>query len=426
MPKNPLEDPGLGEKFRLYQVDISGMTKKALEDLPLNAKEKERCKNFFALGLVSWIYTRPLDPTLDAIRKRFAKNPTFVEANTRVLKAGHAFGETAEMFSEHYGVEAAEMPPGLYRSMTGNRALAWGLLAAAERTQLPDGVRRVSHHARQQHPGRAGHAQALPDPDLPGGGRDRSGDLGDRRGVRRRDRRHRLERTRHRAQGRGHRARGDGRAAHRDLRHPARRPQHGPPHQDRAGRPDAGPVRTQQRVADRRDGSLHARRLLLHRVRGGADRRQVHGAGHGAVRRLPRQRVGALAHSRREDAARHPGHVPDRDRRASSRTCAIRRRLRGRGCVRGRPGSSTGSAASRSRTSRATSPTMPTTTTTWSGRAPRRCAAWLRRFRRPRSTAPRRAMCWSSAGAARTAPSRLRWKRRRWKASRWRPCICAT
>ena len=135
--KNPLEDPGLGEKYRLYQVDISGMTKKALEDLALNAKEKERCKNFFALGLVSWIYTRPLDPTLDAIKKRFAKNPLFVEANTRALKAGHAFGETAEMFAEHYGVEAAEMPPGLYRSMTGNRALAWGLLAAAERTQIP-------------------------------------------------------------------------------------------------------------------------------------------------------------------------------------------------------------------------------------------------------------------------------------------------
>jgi 2-oxoglutarate ferredoxin oxidoreductase subunit alpha len=136
-PKNPLNDPGLAEQYRLYQVDISGMTKKALEDLPLNAKEKERCKNFFALGLVSWIYTRPLDPTLDAIKKRFAKNPTFVEANIRVLKAGHAFGETAEMFSEHYGIEAAEMPPGVYRSMTGNRALAWGLLAAAERTKIP-------------------------------------------------------------------------------------------------------------------------------------------------------------------------------------------------------------------------------------------------------------------------------------------------
>src|SRR5262245_3750300 len=135
--KNPLEDAALAEKYRTYQVDISGMTMKALEDLPLNAKEKERCKNFFALGLVSWIYTRPLDPTLDAIKKRFAKNQTYVEANTRVLKAGHAFGETAEMFAEHYGVEPAEMAPGKYRSMTGNRALAWGLLAAAERTHIP-------------------------------------------------------------------------------------------------------------------------------------------------------------------------------------------------------------------------------------------------------------------------------------------------
>jgi len=135
--KNPLEDAALGEKYRLYQVDVSGMTMKGLEDLPLNAKEKERCKNFFALGLVSWIYTRPLDPTLDAIKKRFAKNQTYVEANIRVLKAGHAFGETAEMFAEHYGVEPAEMAPGRYRSMTGNRALAWGLLAAAQRTNIP-------------------------------------------------------------------------------------------------------------------------------------------------------------------------------------------------------------------------------------------------------------------------------------------------
>ena len=134
---NPLDDPGLAEKYRVHQVDITGLTKKALEDLPLKAQEKERCKNFFALGLVSWIYTRPLDPTLDAIKKRFARNPQFVEANIRVLKAGHAFGETAEMFSEHYGIEPAEMAPGVYRSMTGNRALAWGVLAAAQRTQLP-------------------------------------------------------------------------------------------------------------------------------------------------------------------------------------------------------------------------------------------------------------------------------------------------
>jgi 2-oxoglutarate ferredoxin oxidoreductase subunit alpha len=135
--KNPLEESSLGEKYRLHQVDITGLTKKALEDLPLNAKEKDRCKNFFALGLVSWIYTRPVDPTLDWIKKRFGKTPAVAEANTRALKAGHAFGETAEIFAENYGIEAAEMPVGTYRAMTGNRALAWGLLAAAERSGLP-------------------------------------------------------------------------------------------------------------------------------------------------------------------------------------------------------------------------------------------------------------------------------------------------
>ena len=247
--KNPLEDAALGEKHRLYQVDISGMTMKGLEDLPLNAKEKERCKNFFALGLVSWIYTRPLDPTLDAIKKRFAKNQTYVEANIRVLKAGHAFGETAEMFAEHYGVEPAEMAPGTYRSMTGNRALAWGLLAAAAAHADPHRLRRLPHHAGEQHPRGAGAAQELPGADVPGRGRDRRGDLGHRRLLRRGPRCHGVERTGHRAQGRGHRARRDGRAAARDLRYPARGTQHRVADQDRAGRPHAGAVRPQQRVA---------------------------------------------------------------------------------------------------------------------------------------------------------------------------------
>jgi 2-oxoglutarate/2-oxoacid ferredoxin oxidoreductase subunit alpha len=135
--QNPLDDPALAERYRLYKVDMSGLTHEAIKDLPLNTKEKDRTKNFFALGLVSWIYTRPLEPTLDWIGKKFAKNPQFAEANTRVLKAGHAFGETAEFFEESYTVEPAEMAPGLYRAMTGNRALAWGLLAAAQRSQQP-------------------------------------------------------------------------------------------------------------------------------------------------------------------------------------------------------------------------------------------------------------------------------------------------
>jgi 2-oxoglutarate/2-oxoacid ferredoxin oxidoreductase subunit alpha len=135
--QNPLDDPALAERYRLHKVDMTALTLEAVKDLPLNQKEKERTKNFFALGVVSWIYTRPLEPTLEWIGKKFAKNPAFLESNTRVLKAGHAFGETAEIFAEHYTVEAADMPPGLYRAMTGNRALAWGLLAAAERSKLP-------------------------------------------------------------------------------------------------------------------------------------------------------------------------------------------------------------------------------------------------------------------------------------------------
>src|SRR5919197_4730653 len=133
---NPLDDPALGERYRLHKVDMTALTHEALKDLALNAKEKDRCKNFFALGLVSWNYTRPLEPTLEWIGKKFAKNADIAAANTRVLKAGHAFGETAEFFEEAYTVEPAEMAPGLYRAMTGNRALAWGLLAAAERSKV--------------------------------------------------------------------------------------------------------------------------------------------------------------------------------------------------------------------------------------------------------------------------------------------------
>ncbi|MGH7268760.1 MAG: 2-oxoacid:acceptor oxidoreductase subunit alpha [Candidatus Rokuibacteriota bacterium] len=136
-PANPLDDPALAERYRLHKVDITRLTMDALAELPLNAKEKDRCKNFFALGLVSWIYTRPVEPTLEWIRKRFTKTPDVAEANTRALKAGYHFGETAEIFGECYGIEPAEMAPGLYRSMTGNRALAWGILAAAQRTGLP-------------------------------------------------------------------------------------------------------------------------------------------------------------------------------------------------------------------------------------------------------------------------------------------------
>jgi 2-oxoglutarate ferredoxin oxidoreductase subunit alpha len=134
---NPLDDPMLGERYRLHQVDMTRLTMQALDGTSLTSKDKGRCKNFFALGLVSWIYTRPLEPTITFIGRRFAKNPAVGDANTKALKAGHAYGETAEIFEEAFTVEPADLPPGLYRAITGNRALAWGLLAAAERSSLP-------------------------------------------------------------------------------------------------------------------------------------------------------------------------------------------------------------------------------------------------------------------------------------------------
>ena len=134
---NPLDDEALAQTYRLHKVDMTGLTLQALEGLPLTAKEKNRCRNFFALGLVSWIYTRPLEPSIHWLQAKFSKKPDIVEANTRVLKAGHAYGETAEIFEESYDIEPADLPPGLYRAMTGNRAIAWGLLAAAERSGLP-------------------------------------------------------------------------------------------------------------------------------------------------------------------------------------------------------------------------------------------------------------------------------------------------
>src|SRR6266404_6189558 len=93
--QNPLDEPALAERYRLHKVDMTGLTHKAIADLKLDTKEKDRTKNFFALGLVSWIYTRPLEPTLDWIGKKFTKSADIAAANTSVIKAGHAFDEIA-------------------------------------------------------------------------------------------------------------------------------------------------------------------------------------------------------------------------------------------------------------------------------------------------------------------------------------------
>lgn len=127
---NPLEDPAISA-YRLVSVEITELTRAAVKDLGLTTKEADRCRNFFAMGLVYWIFDRPLDPTLRFIAAKFGKRPAIAEANRRVLMAGYHYGETTEAIHERYVIRPAKLPPGTYRSLSGNQALAWGLMAAS-------------------------------------------------------------------------------------------------------------------------------------------------------------------------------------------------------------------------------------------------------------------------------------------------------
>ncbi len=133
---NPLEDNSLAE-YKLYKVPMDKLNADAVEGTGLTGRQVGRSKNFFALGLVYWMYDRPLDSTIAWIKDKFAKLPAVMEANIRVLKAGHAFGETAEMFPVRFVVPKADVPPGLYRKVTGNQAMAIGLVTAAKLANKP-------------------------------------------------------------------------------------------------------------------------------------------------------------------------------------------------------------------------------------------------------------------------------------------------
>ena len=132
---NPLEDGSLS-KYQVYEVDITKLTAIALEGLGLSTKTVERSKNFFALGMMFWMFDRPMDPTIQWIKERFAKTPNVGEANLRVLKAGWNFGETTEIFTTRYEVRPAQLPKGKYRNITGNQAVAYGLIAASQKSGL--------------------------------------------------------------------------------------------------------------------------------------------------------------------------------------------------------------------------------------------------------------------------------------------------
>ena len=131
---NPLEDGSL-DNFQVLKIPMTTMTIEAVKDLGLSKKEAERSKNMFALGVVCWMYSRPLEPTVAWLEKKFAKKPSIAQANIACLKAGHAFGETAELAA--FEVSPAVLAPGRYRRITGNQALAFGLIAASVQSKLP-------------------------------------------------------------------------------------------------------------------------------------------------------------------------------------------------------------------------------------------------------------------------------------------------
>ena len=133
---SPLEDDSL-EQYHLHAVPITSMTVEALEDFDITRKDAERAKNMFALGLLSWLYHRPADGTLSFLKAKFASKPEILAANLAAFEAGWNYGETTEAFSVQYEVKPAPLPPGTYRNISGNPALAYGLVAASQQAGLP-------------------------------------------------------------------------------------------------------------------------------------------------------------------------------------------------------------------------------------------------------------------------------------------------
>src|SRR5215208_3116475 len=132
---SPLEDGSLGD-YNLVTVPLTTMTVEAVKGVDVTPREAERSKNFFALGLMSWLYGRPTETTLEFIERKFSRLPAIAEANRAAFNAGYAFGETSEQFAVQYEVKPAKLSPGVYRQITGNQALSLGLVAASRQSGL--------------------------------------------------------------------------------------------------------------------------------------------------------------------------------------------------------------------------------------------------------------------------------------------------
>lgn len=133
---NPLEDGSLAN-YQLHTMDVTKMTREALKETTLGMKEKDRAKNMFVLGFLYWLYDRDMDSTVNFLTEKFGKKQDILDSNLKVLQAGYNFADTVEAFTTRFKVEKARMEPGTYRSITGNTALAYGLIAASQKADLP-------------------------------------------------------------------------------------------------------------------------------------------------------------------------------------------------------------------------------------------------------------------------------------------------
>ena len=132
---NPLEDDSLGN-YEVIRMDVTKMTREALKDITMGVKEKDRAKNMFVLGFLYWMYNRDMETTIGFIKDKFGKKPEIFESNVKALQAGYNYGDTTETFTTRYSVAKAKMDPGTYRSVMGNQAVSYGLIAASQKSGL--------------------------------------------------------------------------------------------------------------------------------------------------------------------------------------------------------------------------------------------------------------------------------------------------
>ena len=326
---------------------MTSLTKEATVPLGVKPRDADRSKNFFALGLICWVYSRPIDQVLAWIDERFAGNDLVRTANRAAFQAGWNFGETTEVFDHQYEIKPAELPARRVHPDHRQHRLAWGLVAAGQQAKLPvflgsypitpasDILHELAKHKN------FGVRTLQAEDEIAAVGTALGAAFAGHLGV-----------TTTSGPGLALKSETISLAVSLELplarhRHPARRPLHRPAHQDRGGRPQPGPLRPPRRGAAAGGGRVPAVALLRRRHRGGPHRAQVPDAGDPAVGRLHRQRRRAVAAARRRRAARHLGALRHRAqprarrrrRSSSGPTCAIPRRWPARGPSPARPGS---------------------------------------------------------------------------------------